>query len=125
MDNNKGGVKTMKIIDIQTEEPKREHTTTEIDIDIIEYLYAATWDDITKDDKLMDLILSNGWYKQALMDAQGMTKLKIFHNNNTHELTASKMESTLDIIHGKSQAVIMGATYKNIEQKNINKVNGE
>jgi len=117
----------MEILDMQMKEPKRKRTNVTIDMDIVEYMYAANMEDITSDDKLMDLILANGFYKEAFMDAFGMNKIRISHRGVEHIMKGPEkgIHSTLHKLQGKEQVVIYGVTYKNVEMKNINKVYGE
>lgn len=113
-------IKTMKT------KPLRPEVTppVTIDMDIVEYFYAATFEDIMGDNKLVDLILTNGFYKQAFCDAHGIEDLIINHKGKEHVLkgTAHNVRSTLDVLEGKTKIMVLNAIFENRELKNINKV---
>ena len=86
-----------------------------VDMNIVEYLYTATWNDITSDDELMDLILGNGIYKEVLADAMGMQIIKLKHKDKIYEFNGSPPDvaSTLDILQGNTEITMYGIEYKN------------
>lgn len=86
-----------------------------VDMEILEYFYAATFEDITGDDDLMDLILTNGFYKQALCDAHGIEDLVIEHRGKEHTLkgTSHNISSTLEVFEGKTKLMPINVIIKN------------
>lgn len=90
---------------ITMEEPTiYEPTKTLIDTGIIEFIYVSNLDDLLADDELMDLILSNGYYKSALCEAQGLEKLEISHKEQVHlcMTTPDNISCILDLVEGKT-----------------------
>ena len=77
-----------------------EPTFSIVDMEVIEYLYVANFEDILGDDKLMTLILSNGLYKQALCDAFNMTKISLTFNGEEYILNGppGHIPSTLELL---------------------------
>ena len=86
-----------------------------VDMEILEYFYAATFEDVTGDDDLMDLILSNGFYKQAFCDAHQIDTMVLEHKGKTHKLkgTNQKIDHTLDIFEGKTKCIPVNVKIKN------------
>jgi hypothetical protein len=76
----------MEIITINVNSPEYEYKVPDTDMNIIEYLYVASWNDIIFDEDLMGLIVQNGFYKEALCDAQGIDRMIIKINNEKHKL---------------------------------------
>ncbi len=96
----------------------------EVDMDIIEYLYAATWEDIMGDEKLVDLIMNNGYYKTALCEAFGIERMKLNVNGKTWKLNGlpRNVTSQIDLLNGKTKFNVIGAKIKNKKLENINQV---
>jgi hypothetical protein len=96
----------------------------EVDMDIVEYLYAATWEDIMGDEKLVDLIMNNGYYKTALCDAFQIERMTVNVNGRKWKLAGlpRNINSQLDLLYGKTKINIIGAKIKNKELGNINVV---
>jgi hypothetical protein len=96
----------------------------EVDMDIIEYLYAATWEDIMGDEKLVDLIMNNGYYKTALCEAFGIERMVLNVNGKTWKLAGlpRNVTSQIDLLNGKTKFSVIGAKIKNKKLENINQV---
>ena len=95
---------------------EREKTCVTIDMLIIEHIYCATLEEILGDAELMDLILSNGWYKQALCDSCEVNKLEITHRDTKHVLYGrpERLPFTYEQILDQSERGIMGAKIINL-----------
>lgn len=95
-----------------------------INMDILEYIYAATWEDIMGDEKLVDLIMNNGYYKTALCEAFEIERMVIDVNGVKWKLQGGprNLPSQLEVLKGNSKVAIIGAKIKNRELKNINVV---
>lgn len=107
----------MEILEITPINQEKVANNVIVDMNIVEYLYAATWDDITSDDELLDLILGNGIYKEALADAMGMQKVILKHKDKIYEFNGSPpdVSSTLDILQGNTEITMYGIEYKNLD----------
>lgn len=105
---------TIKSMEVQKSEIELTPMVT-VDMEIIEYFYAATFEDITGDDDLMDLILTNGFYKQALCDAHGIQSLVLEHKGKEHKLrgTEHNIPSTLEVFEGKTKLMPLNVKIKN------------
>ena len=114
---------TTKEVKVKNKTPKVTPPIV-VDMNIIEYFYAATYEDIMSDDKLVDLILTNGYYKEAFCDAHQIDKLVIGHKNKDHKFKGSphSVRSTLDVLQGNSKYMVLNTIFKNVKLENINKV---
>lgn len=102
---------------INYEVPKeREETRVCVDMEIIEHIYCATLEELLGDDGLMDLIIGNGWYKQALCDSCGVKELIILHKGVEHKLYGPPegRPLTYEQIYDQSQTKIIGADFRNL-----------
>ena len=95
-----------------------------VDMDVMEYIYAATWEDITGDEKLMNLIMNNGYYKTALCDAFEIERMTLTVGNKKWKLAGvpRNISSQLDVFYGKTKVVVADSNIINKELKNINKI---
>ena len=109
----------MKVRDRKIQKTKQP----QVDMDIIEYFYAATWNDITCDKKLMKLIVHNGFYKTALCDAFGIESITLTVDGKEWKLNAPprNVESQLAVFQGKTKVSIIDPDIVNPELENINK----
>jgi len=98
-----------------------------VDIDIIEYFYAADMYDVLADDNLVRLINSNGFYKTAFCEAYDLDEITVTvdgKDTTWHGAPVGVPGSFKTFIEGSDMG-IMGAVGKNVKMNNINKVNGE
>jgi hypothetical protein len=96
---------------------------TDVDMDIIEYFYGATFNDVTCDKKLMDLVLHNGFYKEAFCDAFQIEKIVLEHRGVEYKLqgTSHREHSSLETLQGHGPLII-GVNKLNEKLENINKI---
>lgn len=93
-----------------------------VDIDILEYIYGATWEDIMGDEKLVDLIMNNGYYKTALCEAFGIERMVLVVNGVKWKLQGPprNIKSQIDTFQGKTKIAVIGAKIINKKLGNIN-----
>lgn len=110
-----------------------KNTTTEeyvqpdvtLNIDIIEYFYAASIYEVLDDDDLVRLIDSNGFYKTAFCEAYDLDEItvNIDGNETTWYGAPIGVPGAYDTFVNGAMGVV-GTRIKNLEVLEINKVNG-
>jgi hypothetical protein len=97
-----------------------------LDIDIIEYFYAAIIYEILDDDNLVRLIDSNGFYKTAFCEAYELDEISInIDGNETVWYGAPKgVPGAYDSFVNGAMGIV-GSKIENAEIVEINKVYGE
>ena len=102
-----------------------EQTCIVIDMDIIEYFYACEMNDILNDDKLMDLIVTNPYYKEAICDAFDINEMTITHKGVKYIFNGppKSIRSTLEMLDPtvtlEPNVIPVGVKYKNLKEDNI------
>lgn len=112
---------TIEKMETRTKElPITEQPT--VDMDILEYIYGATWEDIMGDKKLVDLIMNNGYYKTALCEAFNIERMVLIVNGVKWKLQGPprNISSQIDTFQGKTKIAVIGAKIINRELGNIN-----
>jgi hypothetical protein len=100
---------TLKSMKVKSKEVELTPIVT-VDMEIIEYFYAATFNDIICDNDLMRLIVSNGYYKEAFCDAHNIDNMVITVDKKDHKMSGPprNLSSTLDILEGKTRVIPLG-----------------
>ena len=74
---------------IENIEPKYTNVEVPIDMNILEYIYVASLEDILSNDDLVELILITGVYKTCLCDSYGLKELTIKYKDVEYILFGS------------------------------------
>lgn len=77
-----------------------------VDMEIVEYFYVATLNDILNDEELVILIVQNPYYQQALCEANDVLTLTITCKNKEYTFidnTPNDVPSTLEMLQGKTK----------------------
>jgi hypothetical protein len=113
-------VPTINSMIINTKTTPKIPPSTDIDIDILEYLYVCPLNDILADPSLVALVLSNGYYKAAVCDGSNLECLDITFNGVKHTLHKSPGKyNILQIVDPKIKhtPILMGTSISNNELK--------
>ena len=95
-----------KLVDMKTYKEPEQQPKLVVDMDIIEYFYVATLNEILADDSLVKLIVKNGYYQQALCESQDVLTLTITCNGVQYTFVDNRppgIPSTLEMLQGKTK----------------------
>ena len=97
---------------------QQPYNPPEIDINILEYIYAADFNDIFDDDDLMELIANNGYYQQAFCEAFDIHDITITVKDKQYKLSqpVNSPHTALDLINGNTPIIILGQTITDSSQ---------